>query len=69
MLNQYIQDLTRVFNYFPTIKSKIMFGTDFAGEDTTLNLVAPYIKLVEHVFSGKEQENVFYKLAEKIFFN
>lgn len=69
MLNQYIQDLTRVFNYFPSIKSKTMFGTDFAGEDTPLNLVDPYIKLVESIFSEKDQENVFYKLAEKIFFN
>jgi len=68
MLNQYKQDLTRIFNYFPDIKAKIMFGTDFCGENTPLALINPYIELVKRLFSKKEQESVFYKSAEKVFF-
>ncbi|MBU2219393.1 amidohydrolase family protein [Patescibacteria group bacterium] len=68
MLNQYAKDLERVFNYFPNVKSKIMFGTDYGGEDTPLKEIDPYINLVKKVFSKKEQDNVFYKLADKIFF-
>lgn len=68
MLNQYIQDLTRVFSYYPNIKSKVMFGTDYGGEDTPLKEVQPYIILVKRIFSKKEQDNVFYGLAKKLFF-
>jgi len=68
MLNQYKQDLARIFNYFPNIKAKVMFGTDFGGENTPLALIDPYIELVKRLFSNKEQESVFYKLAEKVFF-
>lgn len=68
MLDQYVKDLTRVFNYFPNIKAKTMFGTDFSGGETPLKLVDPYIQVVESVFPKKEQESVFYKLAEELFF-
>ena len=69
MRNQYLNDLIRVFNYFPDIKQKIMFGTDFGGEQTPLNLVNPYIDLVNKLFAKKERESVFHALAEKIYFN
>ncbi len=68
LLNQYAKDLKKVFNYFPNIKSKIMFGTDYGGEDTPLKEIDPYIKLVKKTFSKKEQDSVFYQLAEKLFF-
>ncbi len=68
MLNQYAKDLKRVFNYFPNVKSKIMFGTDYCGEDKPLKEIDPYINLIKKVFPKKEQDNVFYKLADKIFF-
>lgn len=67
-IEQYAEDLTRVFNYFPNLKNKVMFGTDFSGNDTPLNLVRPYIEVAKKVFSKKQQEDVFHKLAEKIFF-
>jgi len=67
-LIEYVQDLERVFAYYPNLKSKVMFGTDYGGEDTPLNLVQPYIDLVQRVFIGKERKNVFYRLAEKLFF-
>lgn len=68
LLTQYIKDLTRVFNYFPDVKSKTMFGTDYGGEETPLRSIDPYIKVVDGIFSKKEQESVFYKLADKLFF-
>lgn len=68
MLKQYVQDLIKVFNYFPNVKSKTMFGTDFGGEGTPLTLIDPYIQVVNRLFSKKERENVFYRLAEKLFF-
>lgn len=68
-IKQYAADMKRVFNYFPDIKNKVMFGTDFSGDDTPLNLVKPYIETVKKVFFKKEQENIFYKLAEELFFN
>lgn len=68
LFNQYVEDLKRVIAYIPDIKQKTMFGTDYGGEDTPLNEVEPYIRVVEKVFPKTNQENVFYKLAEKIFF-
>ena len=68
LLNQYTQDLKRVYSYFPDVKFKTIFGTDYGGEDTSLNQVQPYIKLVENVFSKEEQESVFHGLAEKLYF-
>ncbi len=68
LLSQYAKDLQRVFNYFPNVKSKTMFGTDYGGEYTPLNQIEPYIELVERVFSKNEQENLFNKLAEGLFF-
>ena len=68
MLDQYRKDLERVFNYFSDIKSRIMFGTDYGGEDIPLNQIEPYVKLVKKLFNKKEQDSVFYKLAEKVYF-
>jgi len=66
-LNQYSQDLKRVFSYFPDVKGKTMFGTDYSGEDTILNEVNPYIRLVEKIFTKEEQEQVFSKIAETLY--
>lgn len=66
-IKKYAGDLEKVFGYFPNIKNKIMFGTDFSGNDTPLNLVEPYIKVAKKVFSRESQESVFYKLAENVF--
>lgn len=67
-ITQYADDLKRTLNYFPDIKNKIMFGSDFSGDDTPLNLVNPYIEITKKVFSKNEQENIFYKTAEELFF-
>ncbi len=68
IFNQYMRDIERVFAYFPSIKEKIMFGTDYGGEDTPLCEVSPYIKIVNAVFSRKDQDVVLHKLVEKLFF-
>lgn len=67
-LNQYVLDLKRAFSYFPDVKKKVMFGTDFCGEDTPLHEIDLYIKVVKKVFTKDEQKNVFVDLAEKLFF-
>ncbi|MBI5153364.1 MAG: amidohydrolase family protein [Parcubacteria group bacterium] len=69
IVDTYTKDLKRVFSYYPAIKQKIMFGTDYGGEHTPLNQIDSYIQLVENVFSTEEQDNVFHKLAEKLFFS
>jgi uncharacterized protein len=69
LLDQYVKDLLRVFAYFPGIKKKVMFGTDYSGEDTPLRRLKPYISLTNQIFSEKEKENVFHKLAQNLFFS
>jgi len=69
LVKQYKSDLIRAFTYFPDVKKKVMFGTDFHEEGVSLCLIKPYIKLVKDIFSKKEQDNVFYKLSNKLFFN
>ncbi len=68
LVDQYVKDLQCVFTYFPDVKKKTMFGTDFEGGPSPLNQVRPYIDLTEVVFSKDEQERVFSGLAEELFF-
>lgn len=68
VLAQYIADLRRIFSYYPHVKSKTMFGTDYSGENFSLCEITPYVKLVKQVFSKKEQDSVFHGLAERLFF-
>lgn len=66
---QYAADLKRVFTYYPIMKEKVMFGTDFAGEETPLCLVESYIKITKKLLNKTQRENAFYKLAEKLYFS
>lgn len=68
IINQYSADLRRVFNYYPNIKNKVMFASDYGGEETELNLVIPYINVIRKILNEEEQKNAFCKLAEKLFF-
>jgi hypothetical protein len=64
----YTEDIKKVLTYFP-IHNKIMFGTDYSGEDTPLNQIKPYIRLVKKIFpKKKDQENIFWKTAERVYF-
>jgi len=67
LYHEYKKDLKRVFNYFPEIRNKVMFGTDYGGEETPLNEIQLYIRLVKEIFSGQEAEWVFSGLAKKLF--
>lgn len=70
LFKEYRRDLQRVFNYFPDIKNKVMFGTDFgtdSGEDMPYNEIDLYLELVKQLFSKTEQQQVFSTLAKKIF--
>jgi len=68
LIEQYIADLRRVFNYYPNIKNKIMFGTDFVGEETPLKHVEPYRCVIQSLFNKREQASAFHELAEKLYF-
>jgi len=67
IIKQYAADLKRAFAYFPDVKEKTMFGTDYCGEHTPLNKVNEYFEVAKKVFSKKERESVFHELAEKIY--
>lgn len=67
LTHQYKKDLEKVFVYFPEVKEKVMFGTDYWRESTPLNQVEPYIKVVEQIFNQKEQKNVFSLLGARLF--
>ena len=60
-------DLKRILKYFPEITDQIMFGTDFIGDDTSLNEVELYVRFVEEVFGAEDKELVFYKNAQKVY--
>jgi len=69
LVKQYQADLIRVFNYYSNVKMKVMYGTDFSGDEPPLNQVEPYIDLIKKIFNSVEQKNVLHGLAEKIYFN
>jgi predicted TIM-barrel fold metal-dependent hydrolase len=67
LIDQYTEDLKKAFAYFPDIKTKVMFGTDYCEEGISLNQFQPYVELVENVFTKEEQELVFRETARKVF--
>ena len=67
LYDEYKKDLKKTFGYFPEIKKKIMFGTDYSGEDAEVDELGLYIKLVKQLFTSKEQDRVFGGLAKKLF--
>lgn len=69
LTDRYVAELTRIFDYFPNIKRKVMFGTDYCGESISLNQFEPYVEVVKKVFTPEEQKRVFHKTAEKVFFS
>lgn len=67
LTSQYIKDLRMTLAYFPTVKPKILFGTDYCGENTTLNQIHPYVKVIKNILRPTEQKNAFSELAKKLF--
>lgn len=67
-LANYKENLQKLVLKYPGIRKKIMFGTDYWGEETPLKFTQPYIDLVKTVFPEKEdQEQIFNKTAKKVF--
>src|SRR3989338_3588891 len=64
---QYVQELRRVYAFFPSLRFKTLFGTDYAGEETSLRLVDPYFELVGMVFKGTDRQSVEGEVAAKLF--
>ncbi|MBH41396.1 MAG: hypothetical protein CL685_01645 [Candidatus Magasanikbacteria bacterium] len=64
---QLIYDLKRVFTYYP-LKDKTLFGTDYVGENTPLNQVQSYFRIIKELMNKEEQRHTFYRLPEKLFF-
>lgn len=69
LTKQYVNDLQRVLTYFPSVKMKILFGTDFVADHLSLNKVQPYCKVIMSLLNKKEQENAFHGLAEQLYFS
>jgi len=62
------QDIKKALKYYSGITDQILFGTDFIGNDTYLNEVGLYVKLVEELFEDEEtRQAVYYKNAQKVF--
>ncbi|MBU1164361.1 amidohydrolase family protein [Patescibacteria group bacterium] len=66
---QLIKDLQRVFTYYPTIKNKVMMGSDFSGQKTPYDTIQPYLKIFDKLYLAEEKEEVLYHLPKKLFFN
>jgi MoaA/NifB/PqqE/SkfB family radical SAM enzyme len=67
LTNEYAKDLSKVIAYFPEIKKKIMFGTDYGGEETPLDEIDAYIKVVKKVFPKELHSHVFNGLAQELY--
>lgn len=66
---QYIADLRRAFQYYPQVKKKTLFATDFLGEYTPLNQVQPYIEVINKTIDQELQDHAFFKLAQQVYFS
>ncbi|TSC92037.1 MAG: amidohydrolase 2 [Parcubacteria group bacterium Licking1014_17] len=64
---EYKKDLAKIMAYFPEIKKKIMFGTDYGGENVPLDEIELYIKLIKQIFPKENWANAFGGLAKKVF--
>lgn len=58
---QLIEDLRRVLNYFPILVDKMMFGTDYFGNDSDYNNIEHYITLVESLFNDDDKKKIYYE--------
>jgi predicted TIM-barrel fold metal-dependent hydrolase len=68
LTRQYIADLKRAFNYYPDVMDKVMFGTDYGGEESDLCRVRPYLDVIRKAFPAERHRSVLEELAERLFF-
>jgi uncharacterized protein len=69
LIKAYILELKRVLMFFPEVRKKIMFGTDFTSKGSDLCQINGYIDCVEQIFVGEEKKLIFNDTAEKLFFS
>jgi len=69
LIKQYCLDLKRALSYFPDVRRKVMFGTDYCSERTSLREFVPYIEVTENVFTASERKRVFRETAEEVYFS
>lgn len=64
---QLIEDLKRILIYFPILVEKMMFGTDYFGDETDYNNLEHYIELVESLFNEEDKKKIYYENFYKIY--
>lgn len=67
MVSAYIADLRRMFAYYPDVQEKVIFGTDYGGENVAHHFFDEYVQVVESVFPASAHERVFSGLATELF--
>ncbi|HOX60622.1 MAG TPA: amidohydrolase family protein [Candidatus Magasanikbacteria bacterium] len=65
---RYVRDIKSLIDYYPGVKNKILFGTDYYGEDSPLRLIDPYFDTVREAFPKEVREKVLSGNARKLFF-
>lgn len=67
-MNFYVTKLKEVISWSGNLSKKLLFGTDYCGEDSPLKYVQPYIDLVKLVFpKDRDQRLIFFENACKVY--
>ncbi len=67
MKKQLIKDIKSIVNYFPCLKDKVMFGTDYFGKGSGFDLVEDYIACLKAIFGRKNQNKFLYQNCLKAY--
>jgi hypothetical protein len=63
----FVDDIKKVLSYYLEIINKVMYGSDFCGNQTPLNNTIDYEMFVRNNFNDQETELIFYKTVEKLY--
>jgi uncharacterized protein len=63
----YIGEIKKAAAFYPHARGKILFGTDYANEQSDIRLFDEYGQIVEAVFEPSERERVYKDLAKELF--
>ena len=67
LTNQVIHDLCSVQNYWGNLYAKVMYGTDYCGDDTPLKEIRAYLKIAKQAFDYDVLDDIFYNNAVKAY--
>jgi len=62
-----IAELCAIQNYWRDLGKKVMYGTDFCGDDTPLKEIRSYLKIAKQAFDYEMLDDVFYNNALKAY--